>query len=236
MGAKIGDVDGSAIPNQLVSADDRTTGMLLFDVEDRTVKAGEVFTLTLKAAQAVKGYQFTLNLNGLEAMEAVPGEGMTSDNFGMFSGAVTTSADGTPGVFGVTFRATKSGRVSEMLSVSSRITRAMAFDGANRLDVALRFHNGAATTIASQGFELYQNAPNPWISRTVIGFYLPEATEARLTIFDGTGRVLYSAKGDFGKGYNAFPLDRKMVDQVSQLYYKVETATDSDVKQMIQTR
>ncbi|MBK8556045.1 MAG: T9SS type A sorting domain-containing protein [Lewinellaceae bacterium] len=75
--------------------------------------------------------------------------------------------------------------------------------------MALRF-NG--TTIAGVGFEVYQNTPNPWENNTVIGFNLPEAAAATLTIYDETGRQLYSRKGEFAKGYNAFTLNRAQVN------------------------
>jgi hypothetical protein len=89
------------------------------------------------------------------------------------------------------------------------------------------------TTISSVGFELYQNTPNPWVNKTQIGFHLPEAAEARLTIYDAIGRILYTAKGQFEKGYNVFNVDRKMVDGVDNMYYKVETPTDAAIKQMV---
>jgi hypothetical protein len=235
--AKIGDVDNTAIPNQLVSADDRTNGTLLFDVDNRQVKAGEEFTVNFKAADQVKGYQFTMNLNNLAVVNITPGAGMSMDNFGVFPNSVTTSADDTRGEFTVTFRAKANGQLSEMISVSGSITKAVAFDAtASKLDVGFRFNGKGTSTITGVGFELYQNVPNPWVSKTQIGFHLPEATTATLTIYDVTGRTLYTAQGDFAKGYNFFSIDRKLVETVGNLYYKVETTTDSGVKQMIQVK
>jgi len=95
---------------------------------------------------------------------------------------------------------------------------------------------GANTTISSVGFELYQNSPNPWVNKTQIGFHLPEAAEARLTIYDAMGRTLYTAKGQFAKGYNAFVVDRKLMDQAGALYYRVETGDRWDTKRMLQLR
>ncbi|MBK8554251.1 MAG: T9SS type A sorting domain-containing protein [Lewinellaceae bacterium] len=237
---KIGDVNGSAIANNLMSADDRTNGALLFDVKDRSVASGEEFTVNFTAAEQVLGYQFTLNLKGVEVVDIAPGTGMTPDNFGVFADAITTSFDGNAiGTFAVTFRATSSGTLSSMLGVSSRITRAEAYvNEANKanLDVALRFNNGENTTISGVGFELYQNAPNPWLNRTVIGFHLPEAAQATLTIFDETGRMLYTQQGDFAKGYNAISIDRKVLNTTGVLYYKLATDSDSATRKMIQAR
>ncbi len=231
---KVGDVNGSAIANSLMSADDRTVGTLLFDVEDRQVKAGEEFTVNFTATEQVLGYQFTMNLKGLEVVDIVPGAGMDVSNFGLFNDAITTSFDGKDkGAFALKFRAKTSGQLSNMLGVSSRITKAEAYKNDVRLDVAFRF-NGS--TIAGVGFELYQNTPNPFINKTMIGFHLPEATEATITIFDEAGRMIFTQTGDFGKGYNAVTLDREMVNTTGLLYYKLETATDSATKKMIQTK
>ena len=234
---KVGDVNGTAIANSLLTSDDRTAGTLLFDVEDRAVKAGETFTLTFKGAERVQGYQFTMNFAGLEVMNVTPGAGMTTENFGVFADALTTSVDGEGNEFAVTFRAAKAGRVSEMLSVSSRVTRAEAYSVSNnRMDVAFRFRSPAGMTISSVGFELYQNQPNPFVNKTVIGFHLPEAAEATLSVYDESGRMLFTQKGQFTKGYNSISVDRALLNTTGLMYYKLETATDAATKKMIQTK
>ncbi|MCC7507248.1 MAG: hypothetical protein IT259_18220, partial [Saprospiraceae bacterium] len=55
-------------------------------------------------------------------------------------------------------------------------------------------------------------------------------------VYDETGRVLFTQKGDFAKGYNAISLDRAVLNTSGLLYYKLETATDSATKKMIQTK
>jgi hypothetical protein len=237
VGVKIGDVNGTALANSLMTTDDRTSDVLLFDVEDRAVKAGETFTLTFKGAERVQGYQFTMNFAGLEVVNVTPGAGMSLENFGVFADALTTSVDGEGNEFAVTFRAVKGGRVSEMLSVSSRVTRAEAYSlSKGRMDVAFRFNGAGASTVSGVGFELYQNQPNPFINKTVIGFHLPEATEARLTIHDESGRMIFTQKGAFAKGYNAIAIDRALLNTTGLLYYTIETATDVATKKMIQTK
>ena len=234
---KVGDVNGTAIANSLLTTDDRTAGTLLFDVQDRQVKAGETFTVNFKSAEAVQGYQFTLNLSGLEVASIEENDLVKKSNFGVFADALTTSIDGA-GEFAVTFHAVKSGRLSEMLGVSSRITRSEAYSQSNnRLDVALRFNAGGATTISGVGFELYQNEPNPFVSRTVIGFNLPEAAEATLTVYDETGRTIYVQKGRFAKGQNAVTLDREILGQTTGvLYYQLQSGEHTASRKMVQTK
>ncbi len=230
---KIGDVNGNATANSLMASEDRTAGTLMFDVDDRKVNAGEEFEVSFKAASASQGYQMTMNLNGLTVSDIVEAGKVSAANFGMHADALTVSVDGAQ-EFTVKFRAAKSGQLSEMLGLSSRITKAEAYTlGNERQEVALRFNSGVITGV---GFELYQNQPNPFVSKTFIGFHLPEAATATLTVFDESGRALFVQKGDFAKGYNSVAVDRASVGAAGVLYYKVETSTDSATKKMIQTK
>jgi hypothetical protein len=233
VGVKIGDVNNTAVANSLMVSDDRSVGTLLFDVNDRDLKAGEEFEVAFTASEKTQGYQMTLNLNGLEVAEIVGSDNVTANNFGVFADALTVSIDGAES-FTVKFRAAKAGKLSEMMNVSSRITKAEGYsvtDG--RLDVALRFDG---KTIAGVGFELYQNQPNPFVNKTFVGFHLPEAATATLTVYDETGRAVFTQKGDFAKGYNAISLDRALLNTTGLLYYTLETATDSATKKMIQAK
>jgi hypothetical protein len=233
VGVKIGDVNGTAVANSAMQVDDRTNGTLLFDVDNRIVKAGETFDVTFKASEAVQGYQMTLNLNGLEVAGIVKSDKVSENNFGVFGDALTVSVDG-ESAFTVTFRAAKAGKLSEMMSVSSRITKAEGYNMANnRLDVALRFDG---QTISGVGFELYQNQPNPFINKTFIGFHLPEAATATLTVYDETGRVVFTQQGDYAKGYNAVTLDRALLSTTGVLYYTLTAGDDTATRKMIQTR
>jgi len=153
----------------------------------------------------------------------------------VFEDATTVSIDGAQ-AFTLRFRAHKSGKLSEMLSVSGSITRAEAYAEEGRQGVAFRFNSSAGVTINGLGFELYQNQPNPFVNKTSIGFYLPVAAEATLSIFDETGRVVYQQKGQFAKGENTIALDRALLNTTGILYYKLETATDSATKKMIQAK
>jgi hypothetical protein len=233
VGCKIGDVNNSAITNNFQATDDRTAGTLIFDVEDREVSAGEEFALTFSAAAGALGWQFTLNHAGLKVLEIVENEHSKVENFGIFDGFLTTSSNGAR-AFTLRLRAEKAGRLSQMLGVSSRVTKAEAYalDG-NRLSTALRFDG---KTIAGIGFELYQNQPNPFVSKTSVGFHLPEATTATLTVRDESGRLVFTQKGDFAKGYNAVVLDRALLPAAGLLYYTLETATDSATRKMIQSK
>ncbi|MEI6408923.1 MAG: HYR domain-containing protein [Bacteroidota bacterium] len=246
---KVGDVNNTAIANSLMSSDERSAGTLLFDVDDREVKAGEVFTATFKAADLVTGYQFTLNYNDLEVMDVIPGSDMKADNFSVQPerNAITTSWYRSTSVnkaeFSVKFRARATGSLSKMLGVSSRVTKAEAYKedenvnaALNMLDIAFRFNSAEGSTVAGVGFELYQNQPNPFVNKTTIGFHLPEATEATLSIFDERGRLLFRQKNNFVKGYNYVPIEKAMLNATGVLFYTLESGVGSATKKMIQAK
>jgi hypothetical protein len=233
VGVKVGDVNGTAVANATMTAEDRTVGTAMFDIQDRTVVAGEEFDVTFQSAEALKGFQFTATLNGLKAISTVDGDQVSASNFNLLpQGAMAVSIDGAQS-FTVRFRAEKAGQLSQMLGVSGAITRAEAYGDAGRKNVAFRFDG---KTIAGVGFELYQNQPNPFVNKTSIGFFLPEAAEATLSVFDETGRVVYQQNGQFAKGENFISLDRSLINTVGMLYYKLETSTDSATKKMIQAK
>jgi len=244
VGVKTGDVNGNAVTNSLLSTEDRTVGTLVFDVEDRLVEAGETILVELRPAESSAGYQFTLYHPGLQVVDVRPGGGMSADNFGIFPQEQSLTASyfspKSAGGFAVTFRATTPGMLSRMLSLSSRITRAEAYreDAAGNtpelLDLALRFQSDETPVVAGVGLELYQNQPNPWTNRTRLGFHLPESSEAVLTVFDESGKVLYSRTETYPQGYNAVVIDNTVLSTASGLmFYKLETPKGSAVRRMV---
>jgi Secretion system C-terminal sorting domain len=243
VGMKIGDVNTDAVANDAMSVEDRSTGTLCFEVEDRTVNAGDVFDLTMTAAERVQGFQFTLAHAGLELVDIVPNDKTGVDNFGVFrsESMLTASFDAADAVpNGMTnaaitlkFRAKRAGKLSDLLKMSNQITRTEAYntDGA-RYDAALRFKSAAGTTIRGVGFELYQNTPNPVKNATAIRFNLPEAGAATLRITDMEGRVIKQMDGLFAKGLNTVTVNGGELPK-GVLFYELCSGNNTAAKKMI---
>jgi hypothetical protein len=228
---KVGDVNNSVQANLTMQVDDRSGGTIFFDVDERVVKAGELVSVRFKAAEKTAGFQFTMDLTGLEVAEIVTADHVSAGNFGVFGKTVTTSINGTD-EFTVVFRATAAGQLSRMLSVGSRVTPAAAFKAAgDRYDVAFRF-NGASGSVAGAGFELFQNTPNPVKGATTVTFNLPAAAEATLTLTDVTGRVVRTISGSYAKGLNTVTLQRADLES-GVLFYELKTAGFSAAKKMV---
>jgi hypothetical protein len=230
---KIGDVNNNAIANAFMNTEDRSAGTTFFDVTDRAVTVGETFVVDFKAAEKMAAYQFTMNFAGLEVVEVMPGENMNASNFGVFADAVTASFEGNAQAFAVKFRATKAGNLSNLLSVSSQITKAEAYNNETgaRNDVAFRF-NGTNGTVAGAGFELFQNTPNPVQGRTNISFNLPAAADATLTITNVEGRIVKVINGSYAKGLNTITLNRSDLAS-GVLFYQLATSNFAATKKMV---
>lgn len=237
IGVKVGDVNGNARANSLVSAEARTVkGALTFNIADRFVEAGQDVEVTFAANTAdAQGYQFTLNFAGLELTNVEEGLAK-AENFNTNlanRGLIATSWNGeaaNDAFFTLKFKATQTGLLSELISVSSDITVAEAYNTAGELlDVAIDF----TTAAGAAQFQLNQNTPNPFNAETVIGFTLPQAGTATLKVMDVQGKVLQNIKGDFVKGYNTVTVNAKALGATGVLYYQLESADKIATKKMI---
>ncbi len=241
---KVGDVNGSAAVNLLGAADERNkVGDLVLNADDMELVAGQEYTVEFKATDFnVSGYQFSMNFDA-KALEFVGIASGLADasNFGttmVKEGVLTASWNSDEAkalasgevVFGLTFKALQSGRMSEQVGISSSHTAAEAYNSSNGLmNVALSFNNNLVTG----AFDLYQNTPNPFASVTTIGFYLPEATSATLTISDVQGKVVRVIEGDYSKGHNTVNLKRDDFGAAGVLYYRLDAGSDSATRKMI---
>lgn len=246
-GVKIGDVNNTAQGDPFAGdADDRgenPDNTLFFNTEDRNVAPGDLFEVKFEADRPATGWQFTLETDGLEVAD-ISGDGrISAANFGVFSGALTTSVDlpagPATGAFSVRFRAARSGRLSDMIRISDRITRAEAYLSAAagvdvaKSNVALRMQHLPGKTGSNTFFEVYQNQPNPFDTQTRIGFSLPDDADVTLRIFDEAGRLLYTRTAPGVRGYQEWLVDADAALPSGVLHYHIETSTHCAVRKML---
>lgn len=256
VGIKIGDVNGSAIPNNLLGADDRSfDGELNFDILDRGLKAGETYRVDFKTNEFLNifGYQFTLDFDetALELIDILPGEleNLNENNFGLAmldEGIITSSWDNTKNtlhnngttLFSLTFLATTNTTLSDLLKITSEYTPAEAYqanqnDGDQTLAVNLNFTEGKGME-NHEKFMVYQNKPNPFKDETAIAWEMPEAGWVKLTITDFSGKVLKVITNDYPIGYNEVKLTKTELGSNSQMmFFKLETACATETRKMV---
>ena len=191
--------------------------------------------------------QFTLEYNKddleFSSMEEGSSLGVEDPFSGYFSpeeGVVTVSwyrnhpaeFEREDALFNLFFKVKKAGRLSDMISVGSSYTLALAYDARGEaLRVAAEFQLGSA---AEDGeFRLYQNQPNPFSASTQIRFVLPEADKARLSIMDLSGQVIRVYEDAFEKGLNEVTIDRSDLPASGVLFYRLEASGFSATRKMI---
>ncbi len=246
IGLKVGDVNGSAIPNQLAGNNDRNTyGTFTFQLEDTYLEKDVPATIEFVAqADEVEGFQFTLEFDK-DAVEFTNlfSNTLTEDNFGFTmidDGIITVSWNKTgyekngtleTSYFTLTFRPREDVRLRDVLNLNSRFTRAEAYTSDMQIqNVALSFGND----VYPAEFGLFQNTPNPFGGFTVIGFNLPEAANASLTILDISGREVKSIRADYVKGYHEITISREELPVAQGVfYYRLETEDFTATRKMI---
>jgi hypothetical protein len=209
--------------------------------DDRAVNAGEVVTVEVRSGDfaSIEGYQFTMETKGLE-FRGIEGGAveMTDENVGVFNGILTASWHKVGGVsttsndvlFTITFQATAGGQLSEMLSLTSKVTEAEAYNTSEEIkDLKLTFRGSEA----GADFALFQNEPNPFKASTLIGYELPAAGNVTLTIFDVTGKVMFVKEQESVKGYNTIQVMRKDVPGIGVMYYRLDAGEYTATKKMI---
>ena len=252
---KMGDVDGSAKVNATdTKTAPRSQGVSMYIV-DRKVNAGETFEVAIRASNfnEVHGMQLSAELDGLTLISA-EGRGINLDNdnvampkagtmtmswAGIRSASITTDQE----IMRLTFQATKTGQISEMISAvrangnspkmeaNSNSPRSEAYIGQDMTTtgISLEIRNGQAGQ-----FALYQNEPNPWKGETVVKYELPEAGQVTIRIFDIAGKNVFNQTSTGQKGFNTLTFSKEQLNGATGvLIYKIEAGKYSAQKRMI---
>ncbi|MEP7196588.1 MAG: cohesin domain-containing protein [Saprospiraceae bacterium] len=248
---KMGDVNNSSAASLNSPTKSRDANTLKFEVAENSFNAGQIVKLDFKASNfvGVNGYQFTLNFdaNALEFLSTESGAiNISEDNFGtnlLSRGLLTTSWDAPKTstvsadkvLFSVSFRATKSMKISNSFEITSDLTRAEAYDERmNESNVSLEVRSNDGVSSAAM-FELLQNNPNPFNQTTTVNYRLPYASPATLTIYDVTGKVLRVIQLDGQKGLNTVTLNSNEIAGKGMFYYQLDANQFSATKKMVIT-
>ena len=248
-GIKVGDVNGTASATNATGVTSRTSSTLNLLTDEIKMNANEEIYVPIHLADMneLSGYQFTLKFdaNNLEFLDIVSGESnLTSENLGMNrlqDGYITFSWNTNKAVqlakdaklFTLKFKALSTGQLSNALHINSAITIAEAYD-ANldemNIQLAYRTNNGVIT---NDNVVLYQNQPNPFSDQTVIGFEMPKAADATLTIYDLNSKVVFSKTVSATKGYNAVTVNNLQLGVTGVLFYQLDAAGYSATRRML---
>lgn len=220
---KVGDLNFSAITDYAQVIEERSARDTLYlEVENQNLEAGRYYKIDFHVNDlaSVQGWQGTLVFDPRAAEFIDIEEGIAKkEHFGLHyleSGVITTSWNVTEEknttkdafLFSLVFKANMDTEVKELLGMDSRYTKAEAYTIDNHLlHLGIRFTEPTEVPAVAKSLQLEQNKPNPFSGQTVIGFNLPAAAEATLTIYDFTGRPVKQIKGCYSEGYNKIEIN-----------------------------
>jgi hypothetical protein len=239
---KIGDVDQTAAANAtgaLTEARNAKELSLVYD--NKAFAKGETFSvsLTLNEARSLAGMQFGINFDNTTATLLSADSKVTGTNeynLGLNKaekGIITASWNNqnltnVDEVVTLTFKAVKAGNVADLIKMNTGVITDEAYDAdLNTLNLKLRNKKPAL------GFELYQNIPNPFSNTTAISFDLPTKMDARLSVYDVTGKVIKQVSKTFDAGSNTIEISKASIGTSGIYYYKLDAGTYTLTKKMV---
>jgi len=243
---KVGDVNNSALANITSTSTERRSNNALFTAEVKSfdaganvkyeIKAGDVmeimgaqFALEFRADQltfaGVKGGAFDIKSHHFNAAQTENGK--ISFSFDIPKG-ITLKTDDV--LFVIEFSAQTSGSTEAIRLDQSRLHAEVYETDATVRPLHLQLRDKNAEGAQNM---LYQNEPNPFKDFTNISFELSKNSDVVIRVIDVTGKVVFTQKGQFGKGYNTVTVANNQLAKSGVYYYQIEAGEFSATKKMI---
>lgn len=244
IGVKIADVNGSVDAASTVA---KNRSNVDFSADEKMMTSGTRISVPIKAGDISEmiGMQFSmsfdrasLKFSGIESSGII----LSAANIGtnrIQDGTLMVSWNEKEAIrfgqddelFVLNFEVLKTGKLSESLSLNSKVLSSEAYTGnLETINLGLTFNK----QISVEGeYTLKQNAPNPFSESTVIEFSLPKSSVTTLTIHDVTGKQVYKSSGTFKKGVNSIRISNSELSATGIMYYTLSTDEFTDTKRMV---
>ncbi len=241
IGIKIGDVNKNAVANaNNVSVENRTKNNINFIVDEMDVVAGQSYTVNINLKDNnLKAYQFAIQTEGADIIGFEFDNVATNNFYNIKSNNTalvswnTNDENAVANSLTVTLKATKNGRLSDIININENEMAALAYVGESLEESNIQIMYRLLSKDTKSEFELMQNQPNPFRDVTNISFYLPLAQEASVKIFDVTGKILFNDKKAYPKGLNTISINMKELGNGGVMYYQLESGSFNATKIMI---
>lgn len=244
IGVKIGDINESSIPSELLNLESREApNALAFSAIDQPYSSGDIVRFELFGSEkmSINGFQLSLHAADLEFLQVEPGslpagpafvhkEGQTVKMAYHQSNALRPVSDAP--LLTLVFRAKNAGRLSRAIRLSPEpwLQPEVYDEALKTLPLRLDWKSRENQPLPMQ---LDQNRPNPFFESTVIQYHLPHSTPVTLKIIDIHGRTVLLRQESGARGLNSIALDRKEFGTGGMYYYKVESIYGTLTRKMI---
>jgi hypothetical protein len=239
---KVGDGNLTARTSNVATAQLRSLPQTSYlELTDRVLDEGKEYRIPVKINEkGLVALEFALNFdkNAVESFKIENGDlsQFGEGNYNILSKNTLATAwasakatnDNT--IFTLIVKTKKQISIKDLLSLNTSISGNLSFNTkGGEKHLQLSFDNAKKD---NPQFELYQNRPNPFTNETLISFILPETNSAELSVYDITGRKIYTFKGPFTKGYNEVILDNTIIKTTGLYFYRLQSERFNDVKRM----
>jgi len=237
LGVKIGDVSGNAIANSL-SAGNRSANIVDLEATNQKVQKDDIVRVPLNLTQIDELVSLQLSLKARNA-EILSIEGidiaLEESHIRHIDNQQVSIAWWSPETVEATeiivLRAHADGSIKDMISIDQSVLDAAVYDATfEEYDLKIDFQEGGKTV---DTYQLYQNVPNPFSGSTAIAFDLVEAGEVTLTVWDISGRSLFSVTERYDKGHQQLIISNDDINTSGLLYYQLKTRDFAATKKMI---
>lgn len=246
VGIKLGDVNDSALFGTEVveTREVKPVNVVVTKVDESETEV--TIRLIMDEIEDIQGIQFDMqyDIADLELTSLQLGDlsGIISDHFRVneYTGSVSFVWDDEAGRNGnviatLTFRKTGQGPVGNILAINDERIEAMAIDPDGKEHKVNLVSTGLWSDKENKEGRLLQNSPNPFNNSTVISVILAQSVKGKLTVYDATGRKVYTKTGEFSKGRNTIEIKAGNLSGSGIYIYRFESEIFTDTKKMILT-
>ena len=235
IGIKIGDINEDG---PVFNAETRSVEVENLYVEDAEFVYGEKIQLPVfaKDLESIYGLQFTLEHEGLNLIDVLPGQlNVNSQHYQRFNTNSTLSwnveddkvmLSDDKALFTLSFESVSEGKLKDVLKLSSTRTKSELYQ---TMDEVHTIQLG----VFEDEFAVFQNEPNPFNEETIISFDLPDRSNVTLSYFTADGKLLTKSTNTFSKGRNQVTVTKEELNHTGLIYYRVESEYGNEVKKMI---
>jgi type IX secretion system substrate protein len=240
-GIKIGDVNNTVQPNLDQIKPRASYSRVKFLANQQSYKTGDLINVPIRISsdRSLSGFQFTVTASEMEVINVLPGNiNITGEHYALFGDKLTMSWFDENNIhvsindvlFTIQLRATKPGSINQSLSINSDITEAELYlENEETFLPVLTFQ----TENIEDGLEIVSCAPNPWKEETIVNFYLPEEDKVTFTLFDVSGREVYTASKFLNEGSQQFQLKASDFSARGMMFFEINNSKERVFKKMI---
>lgn len=252
MAVKIGDVNGNVVASSVnaeLDTESRNEDALVFYTDEVIFTKGDNVLIPVYANnfEDILAFQHTIAFNPNKLnFTSIEGESiaLNQDNLGLThldKGMIAMSwfdldglsIDDDKPLFYMNFEAIEDGYLSEKFEINSEVTKSESYTSDYTAQASYLTVRNSNVSSNKNGFALFQNTPNPFNNSTQISFYLPNAADATITIFDISGKLVWTSQGSFNEGLNKVDVNGSELMSSGLMYYTLQTDKYTATRKMI---